>query len=188
MNANRLCILFLISALASGCSSLSANLSQNQNATTPLKVAEGQSRIYIYRTDEFSLYGGESTFVKIDNIEMGKFGYNDFKILDVPSGQHALHVSSWVLPGNCTFASKFEPNTEYYFEVRPQLTNFVKIPVAIMILAPLANILPTPLIALGAIGVGASTSDVCGPYSIAGVERGQAEEAIEKIKVFNAVQ
>jgi len=175
-------ILISIAIVASGCAATGKNFTEHQSLLN--KVGENQSRIYVYRTGESTLYSGESATVKIDNVKKGKCDYKGFNVFDVPSGNHQLQVNAWDMPGTCTIATNFDPQSEHYFEIKPRLTNYVKI-LNFFNLLPLGNLLPEPLMAAGATGAGVSATGICGPFSIEEVE---SNLALKKIKILNQTQ
>ena len=118
-------ILISIAIVASGCAAAGKNFTEHQSLLN--KVGENQSRIYVYRTGESALYSGGSAIVKIDNVEKGKCNYKGFNVFDVPSGNYQLQVNAWGMHGTCTIATNFDPQSEHYFEIKPRLTNYVKI-------------------------------------------------------------
>lgn len=166
-------ILISIAIVASGCAATGKNFTEHQSLLN--KVGENQSRIYVYRTGESTQYSGASATVKIDNVEKGKCDYKGFNVFDVPSGNHQLQVHEWSMPGTCTIAANFDPQSEHYFEIKPRLTNYLPFVLA-----------PTPLIAVGAVGTGISAIGICGgAFSIEEVE---SNLALEKIKILNQTQ
>src|SRR5512145_2806528 len=155
-------ILISIAIVASGCAATGKNFSEYQSLLN--KIGENQSRIYVYRTGESKQYSGASATVKIDNVKRGKCDYKGFDVFDVPSGNHQLQVKGWGIPGTCTIATNFDPQSEHYFEIKPRLENYLPLIPG-----------PTPLVAVGAIGVGVSAIGICGgAFSIEKVESNAA--------------
>lgn len=166
-------ILISIAVVASSCVAAGKTFTEHQSLLT--KVGENQSRIYVYRTGESTQYSGASATVKIDNVEKGKCNYKGFNVFDVPSGNHQLQVHEWSIPGTCTIATNFDPQSEYFFEIKPRPANYLPFVLA-----------PTPLIAAGTVGAGISAIGTCGgAFSIEIVE---STLALEKIKKLNQTQ
>lgn len=170
---SRSLIFISIVIVASGCAATGKNFTEHQSLLN--KVGENQSRIYVYRTGESTQYSGASAIVKIDNVKKGRCDYKGFNVFDVPSGNHELQVSGWGIPGTCTISTDFAPQSEHFFEIKPRVANY------------LPSILePTPLIAIGAVGVGVSAVGICGgAFSI---EKVESDLALKKIKILNHTQ